>query len=177
MSHNVAEQELWGCARHAQFEKTCCQTCEVLVTKGDRLRIAEHTGQQEFWERRAPTDPVYLQQDDDPNWLKWVFAPDGTRPILRRRTAGDCGFLETAGCTLPVDVRPLVCRLYPFTYTERGIDGVSDGCPKEVIPPGSTILKVLDMNRAEADEWHALLYAELRSGERCDETRIDIRPA
>ncbi len=154
---------VWGCALHARLGKTCCQTCEVLVTEGDKRRIEDWTGGRDFWELRAPEDPVYLQQDDDPNWLAWAFRPDGTRPILKRRPGGDCSFLGAAGCTLPVEVRPLVCRLYPYTYTERGIDGVSNGCPQEVIPPGRTLLEVLDMRREDAERWHRMLYTELRT--------------
>jgi Fe-S-cluster containining protein len=166
--------EVWGCVKCAQITKTCCQRCEVLVTAGDKQRIADYTGRTDFWEYRAPTDPVYLEQDDDPNWLKWAFRPDGTRPILKRRTAGDCTFLTPRGCSLPMEVRPLVCRIYPYTYTERGIDGVSDGCPDEVVPPGSTILKVLDMRRTDAERWHTRLYTELRTGKPCDEDRPDL---
>lgn len=159
-----AAGELWGCAKHAQMGKTCCQTCEILVTDGDQNRIAAYTGEREFFEYRAPDDPVYLEQDDDPNWLKWAFRPDGTRRVLKRQASGDCRFLGPQGCRLPVETRPLVCRLYPYTYTEAGIDGVSDGCPTEVIPPGSTILEVLDMRRDDADRWHRMLYAELEAG-------------
>lgn len=176
MSLPVADQALWGCARHAQLGKTCCQVCEVLVTEGDRRRIAAHAHVTDFWEYRPPNDPGYLDQDDDPNWLKWAFRSDGTRPVLKRSEAG-CTFLGQAGCRLPMDVRPLICRLYPYTYTEHGIDGVLDECPAEVIPPGQTILEVLDMNRQAADQWHALLYAELRTGKECHEDRADLRSA
>lgn len=160
-------REVWGCARHALMGRTCCQTCEVLVTEGDKRRIADHAGREDFWEDRAPGDPVYLEQDDDPNWLRWAFHPDGTRPVLTRRPDGDCTFLGEAGCTLPLEVRPLVCRLYPFTYTERGIDGVSDGCPREVVPPGRSILDVLGMCRDAAARWHRMLYTELRTKRPC----------
>ena len=156
-----AGAQVWGCARHAQLGPTCCQTSEVFVTSGDRARIEAHTGLRDFFEWRAPTDPVYSDQDDDPAWRDGVFRVDGTRPILRRRPEGDCGFLGAAGCTLPLEVRPLVCRLYPYTYTERGIDGVSSGCPAEVVPPGSTILQVLDLRRDDAERWHRQLYAEI----------------
>lgn len=171
------DQTLWGCARHAQLGKTCCQICEIVVTAGDCRRVAAHAQRTDFWEYRAPDDPAYLEQDDDPNWLKWAFRADGTRPILKRHASGDCTFLGAAGCRLPLEVRPLVCRLYPNTYTERGIDGVLDECPKEVIPPGRTILEVLDMNRREADRWHAMLYAELRAGKDHHEDRADLRSA
>lgn len=166
--------EVWGCAKHALMERTCCQTAEVLLTEGDKARIATHTGRTDFWERKAPADPSYADQDDDPNFLAWGFHPDGTRPILRKKENGDCGFLGTAGCTLPMDVRPLICRLYPYDYTERGIHGVAGGCPAEVVPPGSTILEVVGMRRDDADRWHRMLYRELRERKRCDANRTDV---
>jgi uncharacterized protein len=170
-----AELATWGCARHAQLGKTCCQTCEVFVTAGDRRRIEESlrasgsTVPAAFWEYRAPADARYLDQEHDPSWLRFAFRSDLTRPVLRRLPAGDCLFLGESGCCLPLFVRPLVCRLYPYTYTEQSIDGVSDECPREVVPPGSTILQVLDMRREEADVWHRQLYEELRAGSALEE--------
>jgi Fe-S-cluster containining protein len=145
------------------------------VTVGDRKRIADHTGQTDFWELRAPADASYLDQDDDPNWLKWTLQPDGTRAVLRRRPSGDCHFLTPAGCRLPMEVRPVVCRLYPYGYTEQGLTGIEDDyCPPEVIPPDSTILKVLDMRHQDAVRWHRILYTELRTGKPHDEDRPDL---
>lgn len=155
----------WGCAKHAQVERTCCETSEVFVTEGDRSRIAAHAGRTDFWERRAPVDPSYLDQPDDPVWLERAFAPDGTRPILRRGPSGACTFLGTEGCTLPVEVRPLVCRIYPFEYTERGVEGVGGRCPSYVVPPGGTLLATLGMNREDAERWHRILYRELRNSD------------
>jgi Fe-S-cluster containining protein len=156
----------WGCAKHALVERTCCQTSEVFVTEGDRRRIAEHTGRADFWEDRVPCDPSYLDQEDDPAWLLGAFGPDGSRPILRRAADGSCTFLGSKGCTLPVGVRPLVCRLYPFEYTEEGIRGVGGRCPPYVVPPGSTLLDTLGMRRADAERWHGILYRELRVARR-----------
>lgn len=156
--------EVWGCARCAQLGRTCCQQREILVTAGDRERIAAHTGQSDFWEYRAPTDPSYLDQSNDPTWLELVFRADNSRPVLKRQTNGDCAYLGAAGCALPLETRPLVCRLYPYEYTAAGIIGVCQDCPPQVIPPGSTILKVLDMRAADAIRWHRTLYGELRAG-------------
>lgn len=153
----------WGCAKCAMLGKTCCQQREIFVTLGDRQRVALHTGLQDFWEDRSPADPSYLDQSNDPNWLQWVFRTDGTRPVLKRQPNGDCRFLGSQGCTLPTEVRPLVCRLYPYEYCESGIIGIASDCPREVVPPGSTILKVLDMRLADALRWHRILYNELRS--------------
>ena len=72
-------------------------------------------------------------------------------------------FLGTAGCVLPLEVRPLVCRLYPFDYTEDGIkDELSGGCPLELLQPGQSLTEALEMNRTDAERWHAMLYTEVR---------------
>jgi len=163
---HACDAAAWGCAKHALMERTCCQTSEVFVTEGDKQRIAEHAGRTDFWEHRAPEDPSYLDQEDDPAWMRGVFRADGTRPILKRKPKGDCTFLGAEGCTLPVEVRPLVCRMYPFEYTEGGISGVGGHCPSYVVPPGSTLLETLGMNREDAERWHKVLYRELRLARR-----------
>jgi Fe-S-cluster containining protein len=159
-----AQPRLWGCARCASIQRTCCQDTDVLVTPGDVERIARHVGRRDFWERRQPVDPDYLDQDDDPNWLLWTMGDDGARQVLKQRTDGDCGMLGAAGCVLPLDVRPLVCRLQPFEYTEQGLTGFDDRCPGAAIPPGESIETTLGLDRAVARRWHEILYLELRTG-------------
>lgn len=158
---NVAEEFI--CIRCASVQKTCCQRAEVVLTDGDIRRIEAHSGRIDFVDFRTPADPTYVDQDDDPNWVPWTVEPDGTRRVLSRRPDGDCTFLSPAGCSLPGDVRPLICRLYPFSYTERGIDGLdADYCPANLIPRGSTIVDELRMSREDATRWHQMLYRELR---------------
>lgn len=151
------------CARCARLGPTCCERCEIVLTDGDIARITVHAERDDFWESRAPVDPGYLDQDDDPNWLVWTVEPDGTRRVLRRRDTGACMFLSSAGCTLPTETRPLICRLYPYQYTERGLDGIADGCPTQLIDPGRTILDMIGMNLADGIRWHRQLYSELRT--------------
>lgn len=150
------------CIRCARERKTCCQTSEVFVTKGDVRRIEAHSGRTDFHHFQYPEDPVYLDQSDDPTWERHVFREDGTRRILRRRPDGDCTFLGEAGCALPEDVRPLVCRLYPYLYNDQGLDGVSTGCPSHLLRRDQTILDALDISLARAQAWHRELYTELR---------------
>lgn len=150
------------CVKCAATRRTCCQESEIYVTPADVRRIEEHTGRGGFTERRAPDDPVYLDQDDDPTWMRYVFLSDGTRRVLRRQPGGDCTFLGSHGCELPLAVRPLVCRLYPYHYNEGGIVSVSEGCPTQLLRAGETIVDALEMNRRLAEGWHAQLYRELR---------------
>ncbi len=153
------------CARCALLQRTCCQRAEVVITAGDAARIARHTGRSDFWEYRLPESPDYVFADpDDPNWVPWTVRPDGTRRVLRRRPAGDCTFLGQAGCTLPGDVRPLICRLYPYKYTEAGVGEVDDHyCPTaQVVPPGMDMARMLGMTVEHAESERRQLYRELR---------------
>lgn len=141
---------------------TCCQTCEIYVSPGDARRIAAFTGRTDFHEDRLPDNPSYADQDDDIAWRDNVFLADGSRRVLKRQASGDCMFLGTAGCTLPLEIRPLVCRLYPFAYDAEGIQqDLSPGCPTHLLRPGWSLLQELDMQRADAERWQAMLYQEI----------------
>lgn len=151
------------CSRCAQRGKTCCQICEIYVTPGDVQRIGTFVGHFDFFEFRKPVDPQYLDQDDDPEWARCVFRPDGSRRVLRRSTSGDCVFLGPVGCRLPWEVRPLVCRLYPVEYTAGGLKpDLADGCPVNLLPPGQDLLQALGMTWEKAEVWWRQLYAEIR---------------
>ena len=153
------------CARCARIQKTCCQQAEILVTEGDLARIARHTARSDFWERRAPTDPSYTEPDnDDPNWLRWSMQAGGTRRVLRRLPEGDCTFLGPAGCTLPGDVRPLVCGGCTPGGTPSGGSTASTTVTvptARVAPPGRTMIQALDMDAAEGLRWHRMLDDEV----------------
>jgi Fe-S-cluster containining protein len=169
----VAEEEFL-CIRCSRHMKTCCQTSEVYITPGDVRRVAEHVGHTTFYHFQRPEDPVYLQQDDDPIWPQLVFKDEhATRRVLKRRPDGDCIFLGSAGCELPLETRPLLCRLYPFLFNEQGIyDYLAEGCPSELLRPGQKLDDALAMNRADAERWHAMLYRELPE----ELTSNDYRP-
>ncbi len=151
------------------MQKTCCQRAEILVTGGDLERIGAHTGRTDFWSLRRPANAAYLENDpDDPDWTRLTTDGEGRRRMLVKKPSGDCHFLGSAGCVLPLEVRPLVCRLYPFAYTERGLDGLDDDyCPTEALlpkgMPGVTMLTVLGMVPADGERWRSALYAELRA--------------
>lgn len=158
---------VWGCARHAQIGVTCCQKSEILLTDGDKARISAHTGDDGFWEVRAPHDPVYRVEAHERDGWALGFYPDGTRPVTKRKPNGDCTFLGHAGCVLPLDVRPIVCRLYPYSFDDERITGVeADRCPLEVVRPGGSIVEELGMDPAIAEDWRSQLYSELREAPR-----------
>lgn len=167
------------CAKCASIQRTCCQRAEVVVTVGDVARISRHVGREDFHHLRTPSDQAYSQQDDDPNWARYVFDDHGRRDVLLRLEDGACMFLGDRGCVLPTEVRPLVCRLYPFTYTESGITGVEgEYCPVErVAPPRQGLIEALGMRLEDAIAWRATLYEELRTKREWDDHRPYVRSA
>ena len=155
------------CARCAAVQRTCCQQAEILVTAGDIERITKQTGKQTFHERRAPSEPSYLDNDaDDPNWLAYTVYPSGKRRVLIQQPNGDCGFLGQTGCELSLAVRPLVCRLYPYSYNEQGLTGIdSEYCPTAMLAKsGESMADVLDIPASAAEAWRKQLYEELAHG-------------
>ncbi len=169
------------CVRCARQRRTCCQTSEIYVTPGDVQRIADYVDHESFFEYRPPGVETYSDQDHDPLWRDHVYYPDGRRRVLCRQSNGDCTFLGPTGCRLPLPVRPLICRLYPFDYTADGLrDELAIGCPVELLRAGENLLGALNMQRAEAEGWHAQLYAEILEephaavGACYDADRLDI---
>lgn len=159
--------EMHPCARCATMQRTCCQRTEILITTGDIARIAAHTGRTDFWSLRRPEDEEYLEHDpDDPNWQRYTVDEQGRRRMLLRKDSGDCTYLGKAGCVLPVEVRPLICRLYPFAFNEQGMTGMDDHyCPTKVLladKPKATMLTVLGMDPLDGERWRRTLYQELR---------------
>lgn len=151
------------CVRCARHMRTCCQTCEIYVSPGDARRIATYVGNDEFHEFRRPEDAAYLDHDDDPPWRDHVFRRDGSRRVLKRQPSGDCTFLGPQGCILPLEVRPLVCRLYPYDYDAGGIqDEPARGCPTQLVRPGWDLIQELNMNLQDAQRWHRQLYEEIQ---------------
>ena len=151
------------CVRCARVGRTCCQTCEIYVSPGDVRRIAAFTGQTDFFEDRAAQNPTYADHDDDPAWRDNVFQADGTRRVMHRAEDGSCQFLGPHGCQLPMEIRPLVCRIYPYDYDSQGIKkDLSHGCPLQLVRIGETLLTELDMNLHDAVRWHQQLYNEIR---------------
>ena len=152
------------CARCAKRQKTCCQQTDIVLTDGDMARIAAHVGHSDFIEFRPAGNAAYADQNDDPLWRDATFGLDGRRRVVRWQPNGDCTFLGPVGCRLPAETRPLICRLFPFDYTEAGIvDDLAAGCPTQLLPAGVGVLAALDMRRSDAERWHEQLYSELRS--------------
>jgi Fe-S-cluster containining protein len=164
------------CALCAARGLTCCQGADrdIYITLGDLDRIKAFCGRDDFYEFRRPTDPDYADNDEDPVWAACVFKPDGSRRVLKKTAAGCC-FLKADGCALPLQIRPLVCRIYPYDYNYVGFyTAFAEGCPVNLLPPGRTLDQCLGMNFSEAQDWHNILYSEIQLEGDTNDNRLDL---
>lgn len=150
------------CLRCAATGKTCCEIAHIPVTAGDVRRIAGAVGNDgDFHEMRPPPDDVAAMAEFDALWPR-IMDPTGRVRVLRHRPGGGCRFLGPSGCVLAMEIRPLVCRLYPFDYNDKTIKGVfAPLCPYPERKNAPLLLALLGMNRDKAEEWRTSLYAEI----------------
>lgn len=149
------------CYRCSQNGTSCCKGTQILLTAGDVGRIARFLNTCSFFTFEVP-DLVYRDPGDDPGWLTLTVRPDGRRRVLKRAADKSCGMLTENGCLLPISVRPLICRLHPYTYTESDISGIDPSCPMSHEGNWPALLEQLGMAAFQAREWHRMLYCELR---------------
>jgi len=71
--------------------------------------------------------------------------------------------LAESGCILPMTIRPLICRLHPYSFTEADISGIDPTCPISCEGNWPVLLEQLGMAIGEARKWHQLLYGELHT--------------
>jgi Fe-S-cluster containining protein len=116
-----------ACARCAKaLGKTCCEPRGTehlaMVTRADIARIREHTrlSARRFTQEEAVTEEGAADYEATWPLYRGYFQRGPVRITLLARS-GACVFHEpTSGCTLPLDVRPMACRLYPFDQWADG---------------------------------------------------------
>jgi hypothetical protein len=133
---------------------------EVYLTPGDLARIARHTRRGGF-SRVAAARSIYLEASADPVWRTHVLGVSGRRRILRRRRDGECVFLAADGCVLPLEVRPLLCRIFPYDFDHRGLTRPDPTCPVARDPDPEATLASMGMGRETVRRWHRQLYDEI----------------
>lgn len=122
------------CARCAAIGPTCCRTdptggarCFPL-SEAEKERIAPHAA--------ARNLPSAVPEENSPEFLRCIrtlfpdkpaelaraFPPGKTHWRLPLDAAGDCVFLEAAGCALPRGARPWYCQLFPLWVRENRFD-------------------------------------------------------
>jgi Fe-S-cluster containining protein len=149
------------CALCAFNGTSCCQNFQIPLTDGDVLRISTYRGNRDFLSVEPPVpeeiEPVY-----DPTWLPRLLRQDHLVRVLARTPEKKCVLLTENGCCLPLEQRPLICRLHPYTYTEHGPMGIDPSCPISKSPDGLALLESMQMPVSRAKGWVTLLYEELQ---------------
>jgi len=148
------------CFECSLIGKSCCKGTQICLTTGDVRRISQYLAVDSFSTIENP-DLAYMDPGDDPGWLTLTLRSDGKRRVLKRTGNQSCMMLGENGCLLPMIVRPLVCRLHPYLFTEAGIAGIDPDCLISREPDWPGVLKQLGMAPGEANNWHKLLYFEL----------------
>ena len=148
-----------GCAQRGQ---SCCRNVHIYLTRGDIERIGQvHPGDDFYhW---APLTPDYEDGGGDPSWNSAILDESGQRRTVRQKENGHCCFLTDTGCSLPSDVRPLLCRIYPYDFREFGLCGISTSCPVASEIQWLQILEASEMKQSNAQTWVCQLYQEIKA--------------
>ncbi|WP_094605228.1 hypothetical protein SPSIL_033010 [Sporomusa silvacetica DSM 10669] len=162
------------CAQCARLQKTCCEreATKIALTGGDIARISQFAGQEDFYELKPVEEElkdVYANPacytEDDYIYVTYLFDDQGRRNILRKNPDQTCCFVTLTGCSLPHDIRPLLCRIYPYDWNDRleiWIDG--SYCPASLFKDEEDMVKKVGLSAAEALELIKLFYAEIMDG-------------
>ena len=148
------------CFECSQNGTSCCKGTQICLTAGDILRISRFLETNNFFTIEN-ADLAYMDPGDDPGWIILTIRSDWKRCVLKRTGDQSCSMLGENGCLLPMIVRPLVCRLHPYLFTEAGIAGIDPCCPISREPDWPGVLEQLGLAMNEARNWHRLLYCEL----------------
>lgn len=154
------------CVECAKAGNVCCVTRQIVITDKDIDRVAAHVGHRDFFVYEFP-EAWYLEPSYDQDWLPLVLQPDGRLQILKRKEEDkSCGFLGDKGCVLPFDVRPRLCQLHPYMFTEKGIIGLDMDCLISHMDKVEEYLAEHDMPIEKAKAWQKELYDELLKARR-----------
>lgn len=157
------------CSECAKLYKTCCETAEAGVTSGDIARITAFTGRTDFYslepvaeEHKYSYENPWNCPDSGKIYVKYFFDEEGRRNILKKNDKGGCIFLAQDGCMLPMDVRPIICRLYPYSWTDqREISLEASSCPAHLFKDEQDLKENLCVPEDEALRLVNLFYDEI----------------
>ena len=162
------------CAECAKIQKTCCEEEITFVglTCGDIERISEFTGQEDFYELQAVDEElkdIYVNplnySENDRIYVTYFFDSEGRRNVLKKNKNGECCFITDNGCLLPSNIRPLICRIYPYEWNDQHEIWVEAGyCPKELFKDNEDLIRKVGLSAEEAKRLVSQFYAEIMKG-------------
>lgn len=161
------------CSECAKLQTTCCEDVrsEIGVTSGDIRRILEFTGRNDFYHlmpvleenKYILENPANIEKGSEV-YVRYFFDDQGRRNVLKKNEKKACCFLSQDGCALPLDIRPIMCRLYPYHWDDDGnIEITAFGCPKSLFKDEQEIRAELCIPEEEAKKLITVFYAEIMS--------------
>ncbi|NCA99756.1 MAG: hypothetical protein EOM70_10310 [Clostridia bacterium] len=146
----------------------------MALTEGDISRIRRFCRTDDFYHRlRVPEELVATYENPEHHdaavavYVAGLFDEQGRRPILRKQDNGFCLFVADTGCVLPREVRPLVCRLYPYDWNDQHKLWIqAPYCPRELYADETDLVLQIGDSQEVALKLVEQLYEELaRKGE------------
>ncbi|OQX22900.1 MAG: hypothetical protein BWK80_28740 [Desulfobacteraceae bacterium IS3] len=159
------------CFECSELQLTCCEKSEVCVTKGDIKRIAEYAGRNDFYHLMPVSEELKFiitnpcnPENGSEIYLKYLFDEEGRRIILKKNE-NRCCFLTHNGCDLPLNIRPIVCRLYPYDWNDNKDMWIDPArlCPENLFKDEQEIKEQLCLPEQEAKRLLELFYDEIKS--------------
>jgi hypothetical protein len=159
------------CIECAKLQITCCEDfrSEIGVTRGDIRRILEYTGRNDFYHlmpvleenKTILENPCNIVKGSE-KYVRYFFDDQGRRNVLKKNEKNGCCFLSPDGCSLPLNTRPIMCRLYPYHWDDYGnIEITGLGCPKSLFKDEQEMRAELCLPEIEAKKLIAVFYDEI----------------
>lgn len=156
------------CKKCSQIIRTCCEkpTVDVALTNADIERIATVTQLRDFYELRdveggSYSSPANYSKEEE-IYIMNIFKKDGRRNVLKHKNNGKCVLLGDNGCIVSFDVRPLLCRIYPYDWNDnREIWLNPTYCPKELFKDENEMVENIAVDLNTARELVDQLYNEI----------------
>ena len=149
------------CALCADQGTSCCKGYQIFLTPGDVHRISDFSHHSNFFIFESPI-PEEIEPDYDPSWLSRIISSTHLVRVLKRTGEKQCCWASENGCLLPPNRRPLICRLYPYTFNENCFLGIDSNCPISKNRAWQSVLNEMNMPLFMAKQWLDLLYLEIR---------------
>ncbi|OHD63356.1 MAG: hypothetical protein A2176_00165 [Spirochaetes bacterium RBG_13_51_14] len=121
------------CLACSKLGQDCCREAHAkFITLGDARRVADYLGADinsfaVYGELKDEDREEYIYINRHQNYYYDLTRRDGRLLQLKDKSDGSCMFQEEDGCCRIYPSRPLICRTYPFWYSDD-FDILFDPC-------------------------------------------------
>lgn len=169
------------CSECSKLQLTCCEleVTEVAITNGDIRRISDYTGRNDFYHLKQVSEEMKYVYENPANvpkgleqYVEYLFDEEGRRNILKKNERNGCCFLTPNGCALPSNIKPIICRLFPYDWNDnRDVWMDFTTCPKILFKDEQELKELVCLPEEEAKRLIDLLYYEIMNESECRPTK------